>query len=301
MSIAPDKSPMVSAVVVTYRPDGKVVENLRRLSHQISRIIVVDNGAAGDSVQVVEAVERVAGVELIRNGSNLGIATALNIGIRRALQGGARWVATFDQDSAVTEDYFENLFRAYEMCPDPQKVGMLVPRGWSEAVAKVFHPGQPAWGYAVDANTSGSVIKSEVFKVAGFYDDAMFIDYVDIDFCLRLQRHGFKILRALSVVLEHQLGSTHARNLLGFKISYREHTPWRYYYMMRNRLLVHRRFFFSSPRWALYDVGWFCYGCAKMLLENDRGQKIRALSMGLIDGLRGKTGRHPEFPPAAKL
>jgi len=292
---------MVSAVVITYRPDRKVLENLRRLSGQITSIIVVDNGSAGESALVVEAVENLAGVQLIRNRSNLGIATALNIGIRHALQGGAQWIATFDQDSAVTEDYFKNLFQACEMCPDLQKVGMLVPRGWSETVAKVFHPGRPAWGYAVDANTSGSVIKSEVFKVAGFYDDAFFIDYVDIDFCLRLQKHGFKILRALSVVLDHELGSKQTRNLLGLKLSYREHTPWRYYYMMRNRVLVHRRFFFISPRWVLYDIGWFCYGSAKMLLENDRRKKIRALFKGLCDGLRGKTGRHPEFPPNPKL
>jgi rhamnosyltransferase len=301
MSITPDISTMVSAVVITYRPDRKVLENLCRLSLQIARVIVVDNGSEGDSVQVVEAVERVAGVELIRNGSNLGIATALNIGIRRALQGGARWVATFDQDSAVPEDYFKNLFGAYEKCPDPEKVGMLAPRSWSETVAKIFYPGQPAWGFALDANTSGSVIKSEVFRESGFYDDALFIDYVDIDFCLRLQKHGYKILKVLSVVLEHQLGSTRSRNLLGLKVSYREHIPWRYYYMMRNRVLVHRRFFFTSPRWVLYDIGWFCYGSAKMLLENDRRKKMRALLEGLRDGLVGKTGRHPEFPPDPSL
>lgn len=296
-----DTLPLVLAVMVTYQPDARVVENVRRLSGQIAGIIVVDNGSGGDSARVVEAVGNLPGIQLIRNGSNLGIAAALNIGIRQALQDGAQWVATFDQDSAVTEDYFKNLFRAYALCPGPQKVGMLVPRSWSEAVARVFHPGHAIWGYALDANSSGSVIKREVFEVAGFYDDGFFIDFVDIDFCLRLQKTGFKIVRALSVVLEHELGSIRTRNLLGLKIPYRDHVPWRYYYMMRNRLLVHRRFFFSSPRWALYDFGWFCYGSARMLLENDRRRKLRALFMGLSDGLRGKTGRHPEFPPGPKL
>jgi rhamnosyltransferase len=290
----------ISAVVITYRPQRGVLENLRRLHGQIDKIIVVDNGSEGDSALVIDAVGNLAGVQVIRNGSNLGIAAALNIGIRRALEDGAEWIATFDQDSAVTEDYFKNLFRAYEMCPEPQKVGMLVPRGWSETVAKIFHPEQLIWGYAVDANTSGSVIKGDIFQAVGYYDEGMFIDFVDIDFCLRLQKDGFKILRALSVVLEHELGSTRIRNVLGLKIPYRDHVPWRYYYMMRNRLLVHRRFCFSSPGWALYDIGWFCYGSARMILENNRRKKIRALWKGLCDGLLGKTGRHPDFPPDPK-
>lgn len=293
--------PVISAVVVTYRPDARVLENVRRLSAQITGIFVVDNGSGGDSARVVEAIGNLPGVQLIRNSANLGIASALNIGIRQALQGGAQWVAMFDQDSAVPVDFFKNLFRAYALCPEPQKVGMVTPRGWSKTIAKVFHPGQPVWGYALDANSSGSVIKREVFDVAGFYDDGMFIDLVDMDFCLRIQKHGFKILKALTVVLEHELGSKQTVNFLGLKVSFHEHTYWRYYYMMRNRLLLHRRFFFVFPGWAVYDFGWFCYGSAKLFFENDRRRKLRALWKGLMDGLRGKSGRHPEFPPSPNL
>jgi rhamnosyltransferase len=292
---------LISAVVITYRPGSIVLENLRRLCAQIDKVVVVDNGSQGESQQVVEAVGKLPGVTLIRNSSNLGIATALNIGIRHALEAGAEWVATFDQDSAVTPDYFKNLFVAYELCPDKPGVGMLVPRGWSETVAKMLHPGQEIWGYALAAVTSGSLIKSEVFRVSGFYDDGLFIDFVDLDFCLRMRKHGFKIVRAVTVVLDHELGSEHTRNILGFKISFREHVPWRYYYMMRNRLLLHQRFIFSSPRWVLYDFAFFCYGSAQVLLETRRWQKIQALFKGLCDGLRGRTGRHPEFPPDPKL
>jgi rhamnosyltransferase len=290
----------IAAVVVTYHPGPVVLDNVRRLSEQVDQIFVVDNGSAGASLQVVEALENTPGVQVIRNSTNLGIATALNLGIRAALQTGAEWIANFDQDSSVTDNYFNDLFRAYEMCPQAKCVGMIVPRGWSEAVTKVIRLITPTWGFVLQANTSGSLIKREVFESVGFYDDDFFIDFVDIDFCLRLKKHGFRVLKAMQVELHHELGSKQTRNLLGFKISFRDHTSWRYYYMMRNRLFVHRRYYAVSPLWVCADIGWFFYGSAQLCLEHDRRKKLKAMCAGLRDALRGRTGRHPLFPPPAK-
>ncbi len=99
----------IAAVVVTYHPSPVVLENLRLLSGQVGRIFVVDNGSTGESVQVVAALEKIPGVQVIRNVSNLGIASALNLGIHHALETGVEWIALFDQDSSVTENYFKGL------------------------------------------------------------------------------------------------------------------------------------------------------------------------------------------------
>jgi rhamnosyltransferase len=299
----PDKLSSISAVVVTYQPDAALLENLRRLVRQIPKVIVVDNGSDGATAKLVESAGTLAGVHLIRNGSNLGIATALNIGVRCALQSGSKWIATFDQDSAIPEHYFDQLFRAYEMCPRSQSVGMIVPGVWAapDAMTNKKHPVLPAWSFVRGAVNSGSLVKAEVFETAGFYDDALFIDYVDMDFCLRLQKCGFKILSATSVVLEHELGTKQTRNLLGFHLSFRIHTAWRYYYIMRNRLVLYRRYFAAFPRWALHDASWLLLELGRIFcLESGRGNKLSAVFRGMADGLRGKTGRHPEFPPENK-
>ena len=39
--------------------------------------------------------------EIILNKENLGIATALNIGVRKALENGYEWILTMDQDPEV--------------------------------------------------------------------------------------------------------------------------------------------------------------------------------------------------------
>lgn len=276
---------------------------MRRLCSQAAEVILVDNGSEGASVQIVELAGKMPGVHLIRNGSNLGIAAALNIGVRFALQFNRSWIATFDQDTAIPKDYFEQLFRAYQMCPDSQGVGMITPGGWTEigASAAPASSAKPAWSFAQGAISSGSLIRADVFGLIGFYDDTLFIDYVDTDFSLRLRKYGFKILSAPSVVLEHELGTKQTRRLLGFQISFRIHAAWRYYYIVRNRLLLYRRYLTFSPLWVLYDARWLVLELGRIIvLENGRRSNLRAVFQGIRDGLRGRTGRHPDFPPNCK-
>jgi len=298
--VAPDPLLLISAVVVTYQPDVLVLDNLRRLLRQIPAVIVVDNGSVGESAKVVEAAGNLAGVELIRNGSNLGIATALNVGIRHALQAGFQWVATFDQDSSVPDRYFEELFRAYNTCLAPERVGMIVPGKCSPQAAVLPHIAvseDSLFSYIPAGITSGSLTKAVVFQVAGMYDEGLFIDFVDVDFCLQLRKSGFKILKAKRAVLNHELGTKQTRNLLGFKISFRSHAPWRHYYMMRNRILLCRRYYVVFPSWVCCETGWLLYDFTKIIcLEDKTATRLHTMFKGIWDGLHGITGRHADFP-----
>lgn len=294
-----DRLASIVSVVVTYQPTAILLDHLRRLSGQGAEIIVVDNGSNGAAAECVAAAEKLPGVCLIRNEANLGIATALNIGIRRALQSDCRWIATFDQDTAIPADYFKRLTDACELCPRANEVGMIVPGGWAEtgAAAMPISLRQPTWSFVQGAVGSGSLIRADVFRQVGLFDDALFIDYVDTDFCLRVQKAGQKILSVASVVLEHELGEKQTRHLFVFKISFRIHTAWRYYYIMRNRLVLYRRHIKFAPLWVLHDARWLILELGRIFfLEHRRQLKLHAVIQGLKDGLRGRTGRHPDFP-----
>jgi rhamnosyltransferase len=291
----------IVAVLVTYRPDAAVIEYVQRIAEQVREVIVVDNATDGVAAEWINSLDAMSGVSLIRNSANLGIAAALNLGVRRALQTGCSWIATFDQDTGIPVNYFERLVSVYHTCSEPGKVGMVVPGGWTESDESKRHntQGVPVWSFVVGAIASGSLIKPEVFGAAGFYDEELFIDYVDTDFCLRAQKSGFKILSVASVFLEHELGQRQTRNLLGFPLSFRIHTAWRYYYIVRNRLLLYRRYGTIAPGWLLHDFRWLIMELGRIfLLETGRGPKIRAVFDGIKDGLKNKSGRHPDYPPA---
>lgn len=295
----PDGLPRISAVVVTYYPDASVVENLRKLSRQINPVFVVDNASQGPSAEIVEEASKLPGIQLIRNNTNLGIGAALNTGIRRALNNGAEWVATFDQDSAIGEGFFERSFRARQASPTPEKVGMIVPGHWSyDPIPPTSIPDvNREYSFVIGAPSSGSLIKAEVFGAVGFYNELLFIDYVDTDFCLRVRKNGFRILSARQVVLKHELGEKQTRNILGFKLSFRIHAAWRYYYIMRNRVLLYRKYGLKFAGWALWDAGWMFLEFGRMaLLEHDRITKLGMALKGVWQGICGRTGRHSDFP-----
>ncbi len=59
-----------------------------------------------------------SGVEYISLGKNRGIATAMNIGYRRAAELGASWVLTMDQDSSFSDEDIKNYLTASRsVCP----------------------------------------------------------------------------------------------------------------------------------------------------------------------------------------
>ena len=66
---------------------------------------------------------RAAGTELIALDENRGIAAALNIGIRRALDAGKEWILTLDDDSFPQSNILETYARVLSKYPDAGLIG----------------------------------------------------------------------------------------------------------------------------------------------------------------------------------
>jgi rhamnosyltransferase len=134
--------------------------------------------------------------------------------------------------------------------------------------------------------TSGSLIRTDIFSREGFYDESFFMDYVDYDFCLRLWKHGWKLIRANQAHLLHRLGVPQTHSILGLKVRTKSHSPWRRYYIMRNRMIVFQRYAFSSLGWCLYDFFWIFLELTKIVFfEKEKAGQLRATVRGLWHGL----------------
>ncbi len=284
----------ICAVVVTYQPRTYLAENLKHLSPQVAKVVVVDNGSGADAAAMLVGLESDLGLRLIRNERNLGIAAALNLGIRYAIEKGYRWVATFDQDSTVTDGYMEAMLAAFKACPYKERVALIAPvlcMSLEESERLRRRKPGVACSAIRSAMTSGTLLRTDIFAQAGFYDETLFMDYVDYDFCLRLQKLGWRLIRAQGAHLIHRLGVAEPRSVLGLKRTTKTHNPWRRYYIMRNRVLVYRRYGFSFPLWCLNDIMWIFLELTKILaFEEEKGAKVRNMFKGLVDGLAGKTG-----------
>lgn len=82
----------VAGVVVTFFPDDGLVDRLLVLAGQVDLLIVVDNGSSGRAWEGVLRAVRATGATLVVNGTNRGLATALNQGAAQAMDSGCRWL-----------------------------------------------------------------------------------------------------------------------------------------------------------------------------------------------------------------
>jgi rhamnosyltransferase len=286
---SPEPEPLPSpdntcAVIVTYHPGAQLRSRAARIVTQLRRTIIVDNSTRREeAAQLQKMAESDPRFDLVVNSANLGIAEALNIGLERAIDGGAAWVLLLDQDTIPNDDMVTSLCRVYADYPDRERVKLV---GSSYAAST-----QCRNQLAVEITcviTSGSLLSTAAFRQAGPFRADFFIDEVDHEYCLRLRRLGWKILLACAPTMQHDVGRSHQR--LGLQVS--EHSPVREYYIIRNRIALLRAYFWSEPAWCFSQtMNTVLHLAATFLLGiGDRSKNARAIALGTWHGIRGRLG-----------
>jgi GT2 family glycosyltransferase len=108
----------VYAIIVTYNGSAWIDKCLTSLHHSSYPVdcIVIDNDSTDNSVQIIS--KNFPEVLLIRSQTNLGFGKANNIGIVKALAGGADYVFLLNQDAWVDEDTISCLLEAATLQPE---------------------------------------------------------------------------------------------------------------------------------------------------------------------------------------
>lgn len=284
------------AVVITaFRPGASLTKLVSSLAGTHS-ITIVDDGSGAHADDVLAMAEALGAV-VIRQRENRGIGAALNAGVTRAFAAGARFVATFDQDSFPESKTLTELVSAAEkLIARGERIAAVVPREFStvsQASASAEHSD------AHHVIQSGMVIPAQAFADLGEFDADLFIDLVDTEWELRAVSRGYRIVSAPTRI-EHELGSMtrllpFGKRLSVIGVSTMVSTPFRYYYRARNRILLTRKFITRMPvrmlKDALIETAYFA---VVALAARPRRIMLRVLCRGISDGVRGKTGRMPD-------
>jgi len=305
MSPSPQSS--VFSVVITYRCGRGVLPTLEALLPQVDRIVVVDNGGDAETrTTVEEAASRHETVEAIFNPKNLGIAGGLNVGVRRALELGSDWILTMDHDSVPSPDMVVRLLDAWKEHPGRDRIAIVAPRHFDartgrEGLYPVYGKGlrarHPAFGpdtaflEPTEVITSGSLIRSRAFGDVGFFDERLFIDSVDVDFCLRLARAGYGILVPREATMKHELGKGTEESFAGIGVTVSHHPEFRRYYIVRNRLHLGIRYARPFPSHLTAGLTRTLMDTLGILFfERNRWAKMGATIRGAVDGIAGRLG-----------
>lgn len=233
---------MVYAVIVTYNPDKELLHaQYTSLSTQVTKIVYVNNGSRCDEIpQTQKSV-------ILNNSSNVGLGKAQNQGINIALQENADFVILFDQDSIPPDNFVYRLMEIYEETKSHISVGLIAP-----AIINAYkHTNTIEQGILIKRGrlkripldritevsyciASGSLIPTYVFENVGMIQEDLFIDGMDLEWCLRAKHFGFSIIQTNSTTLLHRLGNGSDNRITS-------HSPNREYYIIRNSIWISRQ------------------------------------------------------------
>ena len=282
--------------MVVYNPDSTLEQNIKALLNEVARLILVDNCSESSVRSRIAALSAACNLEVIWNKENIGLAAGLNTGIRCALANEQyQWIATFDQDSRVFPGFSTAMLEAQAACQFRDKVAIIAPHHVPslEAGDETLARDGLQFKEITVALQSGSLFSRSAFKDVGLFDEAFFIDYVDFEFCLRLRKHGFRLIEATEAPICHRVGTPTSHKFLGITCTVFNHTPLRRYYAARNRLRVYRRYALSDPRWIGHDMwSWFKEIVKMVLFESNRWEKLAFAARGVWDAIRGRGGAY---------
>lgn len=286
------------AGIVTYNPDiERLSGNINAIVTQVSRLFIIDNGSKNCD-EVRELVADIDSVQLTCNAENLGIAKALNQIAALAMEYSAEWVLLLDQDSIVPPD----LIHKYGSLTSNDRVAIICPEvvDYNSSNNRIKSASSNEYDEVGMCITSGSYININIYKLLGGFDDNLFIDSVDTEYCIKVCLNGFRILKHNQVVLDHQLGKAQKHGL----ISTTNHNAMRRYYIARNSIYIARKYKYSdykmgashaeytnhriqfdnlnSPFWCYLREIRFIF--LVLLYEPDKRRKVCGIIKGLIDG-----------------
>ncbi|WP_026706974.1 glycosyltransferase [Flavobacterium frigidarium] len=273
------------AVIVVYEPDIKsLLYNIGELIEDVDQLIIYQNS---DIYTVRNELEKYGNkLVYLGSGENIGIAGALNEGVKWAQRNHYSHILTLDQDSSFERGHLSKFKYLIEnslasdvgiFCANISNRGSVLIES-DEQYVKVS-----------DSITSGSIFPLETFEKGGLFETELFIDAVDYEFCYRIfSKNMLSTIIFPEIILLHEVGYP-TKITFGFMTD--NYSAFRTYHIVKNHSLIWRRYptlFQKSYKKTLIKTH-IIYRTIKVLIgEKDKLSKITAIYKGLFHGLTVK-------------
>jgi len=303
------KSLTVAAVVVTLEKEEETAACLTSLlesSHQVDRIILVDNGSQDGSIdRLARRFASRPSVEIYRNARNVGYAAAANQGVRQVLDEVDAILLTND-DAELPPTSLPALVDGLVRHPE---AGVAVPRivlasdpemtwrgpsrfSWFKAGAVDPERGRSDWDSSLSDQFVGTatgcvaLVRSETFRRVGLFDERFFLYGEDTDFLFRVRKAGMRVLFASGTAVRHRVPT--AEICPGSEFTA--------YHMARSHVLVLRKHARGPLRLYAIAVHLLVHtpGVAVRMLRHSGLRAVGGWIRGSFDGLRENRNEREE-------
>jgi len=270
----------IAVSVILYHPDESVYDNICSYASYFGRIFVVNNGGGEQVINKLLSEYGKDKLEIIDFPDNQGIAKPLNVVLGKCAQQGYEYLMTMDQDSKFLDKGIRRYLKEAQQHSWIDTLGISafsnIEDGAKESFQHIEVPG---------AITSGNIISVEhALKIGGF-EEKLFIDEVDFEFCYRGQLKGYKSYQISGIEMQHTIGNPVSKKLLWLKWTPTNHGRVRKYYVTRNKLWVYKKYHKQLVAVSFYSyiVKLIAMLAKTILYESDKARKLQYMWMGLRD------------------
>ena len=277
-----------AVAIVRYENDPcKFVETIKALS-KTYRVFVYDNS-------ILPITDYGENVTYIHNASNPGLGFALNQVISTAKSAGYETVTYFDQDSEMNVVLVDQLIcnftklRLLDECVIACGPQPLTADGKNYPINKSDNFLTPSHVECSELITSGMTFDLNAATLIGGFNEALFLDLVDFEFCWRAVKKGYKVILCRNVTMMHQVGEM-AINIFGRLLPISK--PMRNYYQIRNLILIYQQDNFASHIVGVrYIFRRFVNILLNLMLAERRAERILWNIRGIRDGILQRGGQ----------
>ena len=285
------------------------LRSLKNINYPNYEIILVDNGSTDNSYDYLKT--HFPQITLIENKENLGFAGGCNLGIKHALENGTEYVLLLNNDTIVKEDFLDKLVTSAEKEKADLATGKIYYYGRAEIIwgAGGLISLQRGMGcfFGINQKDCGQfdvkktvtfisgcmmLIRREVFEKIGILDDTYFMYCEDVDFCLRALEENLKLLYIPTSVIWHK--KIAATNI--------NHTPFRFYYFVRNSTFIVKKFANTKQK-VIYYFFYLPLTLFKQFytIKDVNLKIISAFFLGIYDSFCNNKGEKKSWLPPKEL
>lgn len=301
-------SKYVGGVIVAFYPDIDFEKVVNAALKEVDYLIIVNNADKPISPILLPINDSTKNsFNIIENNSNLGIATALNLGIKYLIEKDCSYFFLLDQDSLVPQGIVSSLREGIDSLNKKfGDVAAIGPSYFNSRLGKnapfiqfgrfgirKINPSPQAPYVPTDfLITSGTLVTLDAIKGVGMMEDGLFIDYVDTEWCLRAISKGYKLYGLSTVKMEHSLGDN---PVMFFNKKMPMHSPLRHYYIARNAIHLIKRKYIPANRRVIILISMLKTFCFYSLVPFNRFEHFKSMCKGYYDGILSNYGRYDEL------
>ena len=226
----------VCLITVFYNPSNEDVQSFLNLSKIFNYSYCFLNSKL--TISQKEALKENSSI--LGNSKNLGLSIAYNFQFEAVLKSPIDFVFIIDQDSRFEKEKLKILFKKVKLLNNSKsKIGIY-------SLCPLIDTKRPKSKKNIEFSkkdfviNSGSLVNVKAWSDIGGYDEKLFIDAIDYDFCRRLKQKGWEILQSNNLYFEHSLGDR--KKILWGLFNYSSYKEFRHSNIMQSRLYLYKKF-----------------------------------------------------------